>query len=88
MQFCRKNAKETSKAKETFKSYALISGVIIHHYHADNGRFAEKGWMEHVKEKGQTISFCRVNVHHQNGVVEKRIRDLQEAARTALIHAK
>lgn len=34
------------------------------------------------------ISFCSVNAHFQNGVTEKRIRDLQEAARTQLLHAK
>ena len=82
------NMKETLQAKEAFELYSAIRGVSISHYHADNGRFAEAGWMNHVKEKGQTITFCGTNAHHQNGVAEKRIRDLQEAARTALIHAK
>ena len=32
--------------------------------------------------------FCGVNAHFQNGIAEKRIRDLQEAARSQLLHAK
>ena len=79
---------ETLVSKEAFESFARNHGVIVHHYHADNGRFAEKGWMDHVAQCGQTISFCGVNAHHQNGVAEKRIRDLQETSRAALIHAK
>ena len=79
---------ETLKAKETFERYAAIRGVIVKHYHADNGRFADRGFINHVQSKGQMISFCGSNAHHQNGVAEKRIRDLQEAARTAMIHAK
>ena len=82
------NMAETLKAKETFEKYAANHGVIIRHYHADNGRFADRGWINHIQEKGQTISFCGTNAHHQNGVAEKCICDLQEAARTMLIHAK
>ena len=33
------------------------------------------------------MSFCGVNAHFQNGRAEKRIRDLRESARTALLHA-
>ena len=79
---------KTLKAKETFEKYAANCGIIIRHYHADNGRFANRGGINHVQEKGQTISICGTNAHHQNGVAEKRIHDLQEAARTMLIHAK
>ena len=43
--------------------------------------------MSEVANAGQTISFCGVNAHFQNGVAEKRIRDLTDNARTMLIHA-
>jgi hypothetical protein len=33
--------------------------------------------MKAVKKQPQTISFCGVNAHFQNGVAEKIIRDLQ-----------
>ena len=82
------DAVETLRAKTAFEAFASTKGVIIRHWHADNGRFAEKAWMNDCAHKGQTITFCGVHAHHQNGVAEKRIRDLQEAARTSLIHAK
>ena len=34
------------------------------------------------------MTFTGVNVHHQNGHAERRIRELQELARAMLIHAK
>eukprot|EP00978_Attheya_sp_CCMP212_P015226 scaffold39205_cov33-Attheya_sp.AAC.1 len=37
---------------------------------------------------GQTISFCGVNAHWQNGIAEKKIRDLTEQARTILLFAQ
>jgi hypothetical protein len=52
-------------------------GVRIRHYHADNGRFAEKIFMADVARKGQTISFCGVNAHFQNGKAERKIMLLQ-----------
>ena len=33
------------------------------------------------------MSYAGVNAHHQNGIAERRIRELQELARTMLIHA-
>jgi hypothetical protein len=59
--------------------------VTIKHYHADNGRFADNAFMQSVAESGQTISFCGVNAHFQNGIAEKRIRDLSEQARKQLL---
>ena len=41
-----------------------------------------------MKEKHQSISYCRVNTHWQNGRAEKRIRDLEEGGRKQLLHAK
>ena len=32
-------------------------------------------------QKEEKMSYCGVNVHFQNGIAEKRIRDLQEHAR-------
>jgi hypothetical protein len=83
------NAEETVNAKKAFEAYAALQGVSIRHYHADNGRFAETKWLEAVDahRPQQTISFCGVGAHHQNGIAEKKIRDLQENARTMMLHA-
>jgi len=40
-----------------------------------------------TKEQRQSISYCGVNAHNQNGKMEKRIRDLQVQGRVMLIHS-
>jgi hypothetical protein len=82
------NAEETLAAKISFERYAERHGVKVQAYQADNGRFAETTFMKAIKDAGQTITFCGVNAHFQNGVAERRIRSLQDQARTMLIHAQ
>ncbi|KAI2513038.1 hypothetical protein MHU86_1329 [Fragilaria crotonensis] len=82
------NADETLEAKLAFERYASKFNVKIKSYQADNGRFAENKFMAAIKEAGQTITFCGVNAHFQNAVAERRIRTLQDQARTMLIHAQ
>ena len=43
--------------------------------------------MDDVRAAHQTITFCSVSAHHQNGIAERRIRDITENARTSLLHA-
>jgi hypothetical protein len=81
-------SKETIQAKQAFESFAASHGVQIRHYHDDNGRFADNDFRQAVQGKRQTISFCGVNAHWQNGRAEKRIRDLTESARSMLLHAQ
>ena len=78
---------ETVLAKQSFERFARDHGVRILHYHADNGRFADNGFIQACKDNNQGITYCGVNAHFQNGVAEKRIRDLQEQARTMLLFA-
>ena len=79
---------ETIDAKEAFERYAAQHGVSVHHYHGDNGRFQDNDWTRHLAKHGQTMSFSGVGAHFQNGVAEKRIRDLQDAARTMILHSQ
>ena len=81
-------AVHTIEAKRAFERFAKLHGVTVRHYHSDNGVFDSKAFVGEVHMCGQTISFCAVNAHHQNGKAEKKIRDLQEAARTMILHAK
>ena len=81
------NAEETVQAKRAFEQFARTNGINIQHYHADNGRFADNKFRKDIAACGQTLSFCGVNAHFQNGVAERKIRELQEHARTMLIHA-
>ena len=79
---------ETLEAKLAFERYADKSQVRVQSYQADNGRFAEKAFLDHAATKGQMVTYCGVNAHFQNGVAERRIRILQDSARTMLLHAK
>jgi hypothetical protein len=79
---------ETIKAKDAFQAYAASYNVTIQLYHADNGRFADNAFRQSCQEKQQTISFCGVNAHWRNGMAEKWIRDLQDAATTSLLYAQ
>jgi hypothetical protein len=79
---------ETVEAKKAFERYAKTYGVTIKHYHADNGIFAAAEFVRAIEESGQSITYCGVNAHHQNGRAEKKIRDLQDQARTMILHAQ
>jgi hypothetical protein len=81
-------AEETIEGKRAFENYARTHGVHVKHYHADNGIFEAKEFQMAVSNDGQSISYCGVNAHHQNGRAEKKIRDLQELARTMMLHAQ
>ena len=78
---------ETVEAKYAFERFAELNKVTIKHYCADNGRFANNGFIQACKLQNQRLTYCGVNAHFQNGIAEKQIRDLQEQARIMLLHA-
>jgi hypothetical protein len=78
---------ETIKAKDAFELFARERGVKIQHYHADNGCFVDNAWKEGLAQENQGITYCGVNAHWQNGIAERRIRDLREQAHNMLLHA-
>ena len=81
------SSNETIEAKNAFEAYARRFGIKVMNYHADNGRFADQAFRNSAAQSGQTISYCGVGAHFQNGRAEKKIRDLREAARKMIIHA-
>ena len=42
--------------------------------------------MHDIEKYDQDISFCGVNVHHQNGVAERHIRTIVEKGHTNFLH--
>ena len=56
-------------------------------YHADNGIFKSKKWVENCATNLQALTFAGVGAHHSNGIAERRIQELRNLARTMLIHA-
>jgi hypothetical protein len=82
------SAIDTIVAKEAFERFALRHNIKrIKHYHCDNGIFASKKFRAAVKDATQTMMFCAVNAHHQNGVAERRIQGLTDQARAMLVNA-
>ncbi len=79
---------ETLLAKTAFERHASKGGVTISSYQADNGRFADSGFQQAIKDAHQKITFCAVGAHHQHGIVEQRIKELTLISCTLLLHAK
>ena len=80
-------AEETLQGKKAFEIIAKNSGISVKGYHGDNGIFRANAWINDCNLQNQSMTFAGVNAHHQNGMAERRIRELQELARTMLIHA-
>ena len=79
---------QTIQAKTNFENHAQTCGVRIKSYRADNGRFAEKSFRDSVRAAQQTIDFCAVGAHHQNGLIKRHFQTLATRTRTILLHAK
>ena len=80
-------SEETVKARHAFENATGQRGVKILHYHADNGRFADNAFIVDCNAQQQSLSYCGVNAHFQNGIAERCIRDLQEQTRTSMLNA-
>eukprot|EP00957_Ditylum_brightwellii_P124822 9514840-Ditylum_brightwellii.AAC.1 len=85
---CDLSSKQTLEAKRTFEIWSANVGVKIEHYHADNGWFAHKAFMQDYERNGQMLTVCATKSHWQNGITGKRSRDLKESARRQLLHAQ
>ncbi len=70
------SSEDTIKAKASFEAFATTYRVKVSHYHADNGRFVDNAFRQDLERNNQTISFCAVNAHWQNGVAEKNASEI------------
>ena len=62
-------------------------GINILRYRADDHIFNSKAYQADCKQLNQTMTYCGVDVHHQNGVAERTIQTITTWARTLLIDA-
>jgi hypothetical protein len=76
-----------TKPNRSIKQFASNYGVHIKAYPADNGRFADNTFRASCEQQQHALTFCGLNAHFQNGIAERAIRDITEAARTMLLHA-
>ena len=81
------DAEKTVEAAQAFERREKSHGVNIHHYHADNVLFDTFTFKAKVATSNQTMSFCGVNAHYQNGKDENRVKDVTISTSTSLLHA-
>jgi len=79
---------ETILAKHAYERFLSSIGVTSKAYHTDNGQFADKGFCDDCITCNQVITFCSIRSHHQNGIAERKIKELTLGGRTLLLHAK
>ena len=61
------------------------SGVVVLGYRADNHIFNSSAYLDDCNSLQQTMDFCGVRAHHQNGVAERSIQTITSWARTLII---
>lgn len=77
---------ETLLAKTAYEKLLAQMNHRVKHYHADNGRFSDNGFLKSCNDHDQKITFCGVGAHHQNGIIENKNKQLTLGARTLLLH--
>jgi len=77
---------ETILGVKAFEKVMAQANCTVKHYHADNGAFAHKGFLDEVNRKDQKIPFFAVGTHHQNDIIENKNKMLTLEARTLLLH--
>ncbi len=79
---------ESLLAKHAYECFLSSIGVTAKAYHANNECFADKGFKDDCAASKQSITFCGVGSHHQNGIAERKIKELTLGDWTLLLHAK
>ncbi len=77
---------ETLLAKKAYEEVLKQAERTAKHYHTNNGCFSDSCFHQDINEKGQSISFCDVRAHHQNGFIENKNKKLTLGARSLLLH--
>ncbi len=77
---------ETLLAKLAFKKLCANPDCSIKHYQANNSRFSVKEFLAACNNLNQTIDFCGVGAHLQNGFVKNKNKQPTQTARVLLLH--
>ena len=80
-------ASDTLRSKRAFEQNARQCGVDIEQYHADNGVFKAREFVEHLQKKGQPLTLSGVGAKHQNGIAERAQQTVVNKARSMMQHA-
>jgi len=82
-----KKAEELLRSKADFEAFAARFNVKIKNIRADNGVYTARTIQTSCLVEQQTLSFCAVGAHWQNGLAERFIGTIVQRARTLLLHA-
>ena len=81
-QVLKKNKFKALHGKRSKKNSRTIKS-----FRSDDGLFKISEFKADIDGLDQTITYCGVSAHHQNGIVERYIRTMVDKARTALLNA-
>ena len=77
---------KTIREVQEYVKLAFDHGVVVDQYKADNGVFKAQKFDAYVRERNQRLSYCGVNAHHQNTIVEHSICTVSEIASSMMLH--
>jgi hypothetical protein len=77
---------ETLLAKLAFEKLCAKTDCSVKYYQADNGQFSDNEFLATCNNVNQTIEFCGVGAHHQNGIAKNRSKQQTQTARVLLLH--
>ena len=77
---------ETILTVNAFEKVLAQAQRFVKHYHANNGVFAHKAFLDEVNRKDQKITFCMDGAHHQNGIIKNKNKMLTLLAQTLHLH--
>ena len=75
-------AAKAIEGKQCYEQLAASHGVKIKAYRVDNGIMSCHDYVQHATLNQQSITYCGVNAHGQNGIAKRSIRTICEHART------
>lgn len=82
-----KAATELVKSKTEFEQFVAKYNVRIQSIRADNGVYSTQLFRDSCTKHQQTLTFCAVGAHWQNGIAERFIGTITQHARTILLQA-
>ena len=71
---------DTLLAKEATEKVMAQAVRSVKHYHPNNGRFSDNGFFDAVNSKSQKLTFCAIDAHHQNVIIENKNKVLTTGA--------
>jgi hypothetical protein len=75
-------------SKQSFESFCTTYNVKISNIRADNGIYAAQQFRQSCNQQQQSLTFCTVGGHWQNGISKRMIGKIQSNAHTiTLLHA-